>query len=91
MILTPELYPYPNLALNSLTETGDDEDLDQYISEDWKTEIARSWKTAQWVQTAILQDLHQVLGVDATLPKNATKELILQVTYPQFKMCLYAR
>ena len=40
MILTLELYPYPNLAPNSFTETGDDEDLDQYISEDRETEMA---------------------------------------------------
>ena len=79
MVLTPELYRHPNLTPNSLTETGDDKDLDQYISEDQETEMAQNRKTAQQVQTAILWDLHQVLGVDATLPENASKELILQV------------
>ena len=57
----------------------DDEDLDQYISEDQETKAQQNSKMAQWVQMAILQDLHQVLGVDVTLPENASKELILQV------------
>ena len=33
---------------------------------------------AQRIQTAILQDLRQTLGVDATLPKVAAKDLMLQ-------------
>ena len=35
---------------------------------------------AQQIQMAIMQDLRQVLGVGTTLPENAAKELILQVT-----------
>ena len=34
---------------------------------------------AQRIQTAILQDLRQTLGVDATLPEMAAKEIMLQV------------
>ena len=60
-------------------EVEEEEEFDQYISEDREAEVARNRKTAQRVQTAILQDLRQVLGVKATLPENATKDLILQV------------
>ena len=35
---------------------------------------------AQRIQTAILQDLRQELGAAATLPENAAKDLILQVS-----------
>ena len=62
-----------------LLEAEEEEDFDQYISEDREAKIAHNRKTAQHVQTAILQDLCQVLGVEATLPENATKDLILQV------------
>ena len=51
------------MILNSL-----EEEEDKYIEEDRDTEAACNHKTAQQVQTAILQDLHQTLGVDATLP-----------------------
>ena len=33
------------------------------------------------MQTAILQDLRQTLGVEATLPETAVKDLVLQVFY----------
>ena len=33
------------------------------------------------MQTAILQDLCQTLGVEATLPETAVKDLVLQVVY----------
>ena len=42
-------------------------------------EAKRNHKTAQRVQTAILQNLRQSLGVAATLPEEAAKDLILQV------------
>ena len=58
-----------------------EEEEDKYIKEDRDTEATHNCKTAQWVQTAILQDLRQTLGVDATLPETTIKELILQVIY----------
>ena len=64
------------MILNSL-----EEEEDEYIKEDRDTEAAHNRKTAQWVQTAILQDLCQTLGVDATLPETTVKELVLQVIY----------
>ena len=64
------------MILNSL-----EEEEDKYIEEDWDTEATRNRKTAQQVQTAILQDLRQTLGVDATLPETTVKELVLQVIY----------
>ena len=64
------------MILNSL-----EEEEDEYIEEDWDTEATRNHKTVQRVQTAILQDLHQTLGVDATLPETTVKELVLQVIY----------
>ena len=54
---------------------------DEYIKEDRYTEAAHNRKTAQWVQTALLQDLRQTLGVDATLPETTVKELVLQAIY----------
>ena len=42
-------------------------------------ETRRNQKTAQKVQAAILHDLRQTLGVAATLPEEAAKDLILQV------------
>ena len=44
-------------------------------------QAVRTRKTAQRVQTAILQDLRQTLGVEATLPETAVKDLVLQVIY----------
>ena len=64
------------MILNSL-----EEEEDEYIEEDRDTEAAHNCKTAQWVQTAILQVLRQTLGVDATLPETTVKELTLQVIY----------
>ena len=58
-------------------ESNDEED--EYISEDRETETKRNRKTAQRVQMAILQDLRQTLGVAATLPEEAAKDLVLQV------------
>ena len=43
--------------------------------------MARTRKTAQWIQMAILQDLCQVLGADTAIPEDAAKDLILQVTF----------
>ena len=43
--------------------------------------MARTRKMAQWVQTAILWDLCQVLGADGAIPADAAKDLILQVTF----------
>ena len=60
--------------------TGEEEDFDQYIPEDREAEAACNRKTALCIQTAILQGLCQELGIEATLPENATKDLILQVT-----------
>ena len=65
---------YPSLIL---AESDDEED--EYISEDREMETKRNCKTAQRVQTAILQDLRQTLGVAATLPEEAAKDLVLQV------------
>ena len=58
-----------------------EEEEDEYIKEDRDTEAACNCKTAQSVQTAILQDLRQTLGVDATLLETTIKELISQVIY----------
>ena len=65
---------YPSLIL---AESNDEED--EYISKDQETETKRNHKTAQRVQTAILQDLTQTLGVAATLLEEAAKDLVLQV------------
>ena len=70
----PIKQPYPSLIL---AESDDEED--EYISEDQETETKRNHKTAQRVQTAILQDLRQTLGVAATLPEEAAKDFVLQV------------
>ena len=64
------------MILNSL-----EEEEDEYIKEDRDTEAAGNPKTVQRMQTAILQDLRQTLGVDATLPETTVKELVLQVIY----------
>ena len=67
-----QLYPFLILA-----ESNDEED--EYIYEDQEMETKGNRKTAQRVQTAILQDLRQTLGVAATLPEEAAKDLVLQV------------
>ena len=67
-----QLYPF-------LILVESDEEEDEYISEDRETETKRNHKTAQRVQMAILQDLRQTLGAAATLPEEATKDLVLQV------------
>ena len=61
--------------------TESDEDEGEYIAEDRETKARRNRKTVQRVQTAILQNLRQSLGAAATLPEEAAKDLILQVTY----------
>ena len=53
---------------------------DEYIEEEWEVEVARNQRMAQRIQTAILQNLCQSLGADATLPEGVAKELILQVS-----------
>ena len=68
------------MQILSPTEVGEEEDFEPYISEDQEVKAAHNRKTAQCIQTAILQDLCQELGAVATLPENATKDLILQVT-----------
>ena len=67
----------PILIISNSSEETEDE----YIEEDRDTEATRNRKTAQRVQTAILQDLCQTVGVDATLPETTVKELVLQVIY----------
>ena len=67
------------MQILSPTEAGEEEDFEPYISEDREVEAACNRKTAQRIQMAILQDLHQESGATATLPENAAKDLILQV------------
>ena len=67
------------MQILSPTEEGEEEDFEPYISEDWEAEVACNRRTAQHIQMAILQDLHQELGTTVTLPENAGKDLILQV------------
>ena len=81
-VLPPPFFIYTvilHMQILSPTEVGEEEDFEPYISEDREVEAARNRKTAQCIQTAILQDLRQELGAAATLPENATKDLILQV------------
>ena len=66
---------YPSLII-LLTESYEDEG--EYIAKDREMEARRNHKTAQRVQTAILQNLRQSLGVAATLPEEAAKDLILR-------------
>ena len=72
------MFPIKQLYSSLILVESDDEE-DEYISEDWDTETKRNRKTAQRVQTAILQDLRQTLGAAATLPEEAAKDLVLQV------------
>ena len=74
MIPIKQLYLSPIVFL---AESDDEEG--EYIVEDREMETKRNHKMAQRVQTAILQNLRQSLGVAATLPEEATKDLILQV------------
>ena len=67
------------MQILSPTEVGEEEDFEPYIPEDQEAEAAHNRKMAQCIQMVILQDLHQELGAVATLPENATKDLILQV------------
>ena len=75
-LVTPikQLYFSPIIFL---VESDDEEG--EYIAEDREMETERNRKTAQRVQTAILQNLRQSLGAAATLPEEAAKNLILQV------------
>ena len=63
------------LTLSSCLGEGD-----EYIVEEREVEMARTCKSAQRIQMAILQDLRHSLGVDATLPEGAVKDLVLQVS-----------
>ena len=72
------MFPIKQLYPSVILAESDDEE-DEYISEDRETETKRNHKTAQRVQTAILQDLRQTLGAAATLPEEAAKDLVLQV------------
>ena len=51
----------------------------EYIPEDHETESRRNRRMALRIQTAILQNLRQTLGVAGTLPEEAAKDLMLQV------------
>ena len=53
---------------------------DEYIVEEREVKMAQTRKSAQRIQMAILQDLRRSLGVEATLPKGAAKDLVLQVS-----------
>ena len=48
---------------------------DEYIVKEREVEMARTRKSAQRIQMAILQNLRHSLGVEATLPKGAVKDL----------------
>ena len=67
-------YFVPNI-INSISKEDD-----EYIEEEGEVEVAHNRRMAQRIQTAILQNLHQLLGADATLPEGAAKELVLQVS-----------
>ena len=67
------------MQILSLTEAREEEDFEPYIPEEREAEAAHNRKMAQCIQMMILQDLRQELGAVATLPENATKDLILQV------------
>ena len=49
------------------------------MSEDREAESQRTRKTAQQIQTAIMENLWQEFGAAASLPEGAAKDLILQV------------
>ena len=53
---------------------------DEYSEEEREVEVAHNQRMTQHIQMAILQDLHQSLGTNATLPEGAAKELVLQVS-----------
>ena len=72
------VFPIKQLYLSLILAESNDEE-GEYISEDREMETKRNCKTAQRMQTAMLQDLRQTLGVAATLPEEAAKDLILQV------------
>ena len=67
------------MQILSPTEVREEEDFKPYIPENREAEAAHNRKMAQCIQMEILQDLRQELGAMATLPKNAAKDLILQV------------
>ena len=58
------------LNVNYPIETIAEEVLDQYIEEDRESEIQRNRSTAKRVQQAILQMLHDELGVDEVLDET---------------------
>ena len=61
-------------------DVGEEEkELDAYITEDREVESQRTRKTAQQIQTAIMENLRQEFGAAASLPKGAAKDLILHV------------
>ena len=64
--------------LNIINSTSKEDD--EYIEEEQEIEVAHNWRMAQRIQTAMLQNLCQSLGADATLPEGAAKELVLQVS-----------
>ena len=69
-----------------LVESDDEEG--EYIAKDREMETKRNHKTAQRVQTTILQNLRQSLGAAATLPEEAAKDLILQVNLTPLSVML---
>ena len=54
----------------SVSIAEDDENLDQYIEEDWETEIRRSRSTAKRIQQAVLKMLQDELGIDEILDET---------------------
>ena len=64
-------------------------DLDDLREEDRETELRRGRDTTRKAQAQIKQ-LLQDQGVDATLPKNQAKQLILQVTNPYLYPLLFS-
>ena len=71
----------------------EEEELDAYIPEDREVESQRTRKTAQQIQTAIMENLRQEVGAAASLPEDVAKDLILQVPMTQvlhIKILLHA-
>ena len=58
---------------------GSEDEVEEYIEEDWETETKCTQKAAHHIQQNILQELRTVVGGAQTLPETAAKDLILQV------------
>ena len=71
----------------------EEEEHDVYIPEDREVESQHTQKTAQQIQTAIMENLRQEAGVAASLPEDVAKDFILQVPITQvfhIKILLHA-